>query len=183
MEELMRIAFTFLWVMAACASLLRAATPSTAPVELTAAVQAIQQSADPSAAVAAFANGVSVDRNSAAVYEAYIARMIEFGLPEMAYRQAWSLTSLVSSNGLAWGVLAYVDARRGDMTNAVAALKLAAQFAPDHPFVQRTAGELLAWYDLQPGGAQLSPELGTRFRCDPRPLAEPPRVHDRLRHR
>src|SRR5690349_7058069 len=135
MEEFMKTAFTFLCVAVVSTSLLRAATSSTAPVEVTAAVQAIQQSADPSAAVAAFANGVSVDRNSAPVYEAYIARMIDFGLPEMAYRQAWSLTSLVSTNGLAWGVLAYVDARRGDMTNAVAALKLAAQFAPDHPFV------------------------------------------------
>jgi hypothetical protein len=92
---------------------------------------------------------VALDKNSSMVHEAYVARMIDFGMPEMAYRQARTLTGLVSSNGLAWSVLSYVDARRGDMTNAVSEVTLAGRFAPEHPFVQRTAGEIIAWYDLQ----------------------------------
>jgi hypothetical protein len=123
--------------------------------QVAAAVQAIEQAPDPSTAVAAYANGMAVSRGSPAVQEAYVARMVDFGLPEMAYSQARALTVAVPNNGLAWGVVAYVDARRGDMTNAIAALSLAARFAPAHPFVQRTAGELIAWYDSQAAQIQL----------------------------
>jgi len=74
---------------------------------------------------------------------------VELGLPELAYHQAETLTSLESDNGLAWGVVAYVEARRGQMPEAISAIVLAGQFAPDNAFVQRTAGELTAWYDLK----------------------------------
>src|SRR5205814_3264261 len=72
------------------------------------AIQAIQQASDPSAAIAAYANGVATDRNNSRIYEAYIAKMVELGLPEMAFHQAESLTGMESNNGLAWGVIAYV---------------------------------------------------------------------------
>jgi hypothetical protein len=112
-------------------------------------IQAIQQASDPSAAIAAYANGIATDRNNPRIYEAYISKMVELGLPEMAFHQAESLTGMESNNGLAWGVVAYVDARRGQMSEATSAVILAGQFAPDNPFVQRTAGELTAWYDLK----------------------------------
>jgi len=115
----------------------------------TAPVQAIQQATDPSAAVTAYANGIALDRNDPKLYEAYVARMVDFGLPELAYHQARMLTTLQSSNGLAWGVVAYVDARRGQMADAILAVNLAGQFAPENKFVAHTAGELLAWYDLK----------------------------------
>ena len=113
------------------------------------AIQAIQQASDPSAAIAAYANGIATDRNNPKIFEAYISKMVELGLPEMAFHQAESLTGMESNNGLAWGVIAYVDARRGQMPEGISAVVLAAQFSPDHPFVQRTAGELTAWYDLK----------------------------------
>ncbi|MGO8678355.1 MAG: hypothetical protein ACLQVX_21145 [Limisphaerales bacterium] len=112
-------------------------------------IQAIQQAADPSGAVAAYANGIALGRQDPGLYEAYIARMVDFGLPELAYHQAQALTTLQSSNGLAWGVVAYVDARRGQMPEAILAINLAGQFAPENKFVARTAGELVAWYDLK----------------------------------
>jgi hypothetical protein len=120
------------------------------------AIQAIQQASDPSAAIAAYANGIATDRNNPKIYEAYIAKMVELGLPEMAFHQAESLTGLESNNGLAWGVVAYVDARRGQMPEAISAVVLSGQFAPDNPFVQRTAGELTAWYDLKADKTTLS---------------------------
>src|SRR6266436_1575968 len=120
------------------------------------AIQAIQQASDPSAAIAAYANGIATDRNNPKIYEAYISKMVELGLPEMAFHQAESLTGMESNNGLAWGVVAYVDARRGQMTEAVSAVVLSGQFAPDNPFVQRTAGELTAWYDLKADKTTLS---------------------------
>lgn len=124
--------------------------------EVTAAIHAIEQAPDPSAVVAAYANGIAIDRNNPKVHDAYVRRMLDLGLPELGYRQARTLTTLQSSNGVAWGVVAYVDARRGDMPSAVSAINLAGQFAPGHPFVQRTAGEMLAWYDSQAEATQLA---------------------------
>jgi len=111
------------------------------------AIQALQQAPDPSAVVAAYANGAGVDRNDPKLDEAYVTRMVDLGLPELAYHQAQSLTILDPGNGLAWGVVAYVDARRGQMPEALDAINRAAHLASDIPFVQRTAGEALAWYD------------------------------------
>ena len=119
------------------------------------AIQAIQQAADPSAAVAAFANGFAVDRNNPKLYGAYITRMVDLGLPELAYHQAEVLTTLEANNGLAWGVVGYVHARRGDMPDAISAIVLAGQAAPDSQFVQRTAGEIVAWYDLKADKSQI----------------------------
>jgi len=111
------------------------------------AIQAIQQAADPSAVVAAYANGTAANPDDPKLDEAYVARMVDLGLPEMSYHQAQTLTTRQTNNGLAWAVVAYVDARRGDMVEAISAINLAGQFAPDHQFVARTAGELIAWYD------------------------------------
>ncbi|HWW02367.1 MAG TPA: hypothetical protein VNZ64_21895 [Candidatus Acidoferrum sp.] len=113
------------------------------------AIQAIQQAADPSAAVAAYANGIAVDRNDPKLHAAYVGRMVDLGLPELAYHQAETLTTLDPNNGLAWGVVAYVDARRLDMPAAIAAINLAGQLASDNKFVVHTAGEILAWYDFK----------------------------------
>lgn len=126
-----------------------ACSESSSPPSDAAAIQAIQQAADPSAVVTAYANGIALDRNDPKLYDAYVARMVDLGLPELAYHQAQTLTTLQSNNGLAWGVLAYVDARRGQMPEAVSAINLAGQFAPDDKFVVHTAGELVAWYDLK----------------------------------
>ena len=60
---------------------------STTDPEVGAAVQAIQQAPDPSAAVAAYANGAALDRNDPKLSEAYVARMVDLGLPELAFRQ------------------------------------------------------------------------------------------------
>jgi len=119
------------------------------PAEIATAIQAIQQAPDPSAVVAAFANGAAVDRNNPKLYDAYVARMVDLGLPEMAYHQAQTLTTIQSDNGLAWGVVAFVNARRGQMPEALAAINVAGQATPDNKFVAHTAGELAAWYDFK----------------------------------
>ena len=139
------------WLVLGCAlAAARAVWAEQTPAPVDAApIQAIQQAPDPSAAVTAYANGIALDRNDPKLYEAYVARMVDLGLPELAYHQARTLTTLQSSNGLAWGVVAYVDARRGQMADAISAINLAGQFAPENKFVAHTAGELLAWYDLK----------------------------------
>src|ERR1043166_7730356 len=140
------------WVVAPISS-----APATRP-EVTAAIQAIQQASDPSAVISAYANGFAIDRNDPKLYEAYVARMVDLGLPELAYHQAQTLTTLESNNGLAWGVGAYGDARRGQMPEALSDIILAGQFAPGNKFVQRTAGEIIAWHDLKAGQWQRGPQ-------------------------
>jgi hypothetical protein len=120
-----------------------------------AAIAAIQQAADPSAAVTAFADGIAVNSKDPTLYKAYVRRMVDLGLPELAHHQAQTLTTLEPKDGLAWGVVAYVDARRGDMATALSAISLAGQFAPADSFVAHTAGELSAWYDARADKAQL----------------------------
>ena len=129
---------------------------STSSPELAAAIQAIEQAPDPSATVAAYVNGAAVDRNDPKLSEAYVIRMVDLGLPELAFHQAQTLTTLQSDNGLAWGVVAYVEARRGNMPEAISAINLAGQFAPNAPLVERTAGEIIAWYDIKADKATLS---------------------------
>ncbi len=129
---------------------------STSSSELAAAIQAIEQAPDPSATVAAYVNGAAVDRNDPKLSEAYVKRMVDLGLPELAFHQAQTLTTLQSDNGLAWGVVAYVEARRGNMAEAISAINLAGQFAPTTPLVERTAGEIMAWYDVKADKATLS---------------------------
>jgi hypothetical protein len=128
---------------------------ATSTPEEAAAIEAVQQAADPSAAVAAYANGVALNRNNVKLNEAYVRRMVDLGLPELAYHQAQTLTTLQPKAGLAWGVVAYVDARRGQMAEAISAIGLAGQFAPDDKFVAHTAGELCAWYDVKADKTQL----------------------------
>lgn len=130
--------------------------PTATNPEVAAAIQAIQQAPDPSATVAAYVNGAAVDRNDPKLSEAYVARMVDLGLPELAFRQAQALTTRESNNGLAWGVIAYVEARRGNMSDAISAINLAGQLAPDNLLVERTAGEIIAWYDVKADKASLS---------------------------
>src|SRR5215510_6237381 len=139
-----------------CCALAAAWGESTSSPELAAAIQAIEQATDPSATVAAYVNGAAVDANDPKLSEAYVTRMVDLGLPELAFHQAQTLTTLQSDNGLAWGVVAYVEARRGNMAEAISAINLAGQYAPDNPLVQRTAGEILAWYDVKADKATLS---------------------------
>ncbi len=125
------------------------------PLNTAAAIQAIQQAPDPSAVVAAYSSALAFDLKNPRLHDAYVTRMVEMGLPEIAFHQAQTLTALEPNNGLAWGVVAYVDARRGEMPDAVAAINLAGQYAPGNAFVARTAGEILAWYDLKADKSKL----------------------------
>ena len=129
---------------------------STSSPELAAVIQAIEQAPDPSATVAAYVNGAAVDRNDPKLSEAYVLRMVDLGLPELAFHQAQTLTTLQSDNGLAWGVVAYVEARRDNMAEAISAINLAGQFAPTVPLVERTAGEIMAWYNIKADKTTLS---------------------------
>ncbi len=126
-----------------------------AQAETAPAITAIEQAPDPSAAVQAYAQGLAMYQNDPAFYTAYVERVAQMGLPELGYDQARTLVKLQPNNGSAWGVIAYVEARQGNMIAAITDVRRAAQFAPNDNFVDQTAGEILAWYDVQAGKSQL----------------------------
>src|ERR1043165_7378157 len=114
------------WVVAPISS-----APATRP-EVTAAIQAIQQASDPSAVISAYANGFAIDRNDPKLYEAYVARMVDLGLPELAYYKAQTVTMLESNSGLGWRRVAYVNARRAQLAEAMSSVILAGKLAPQN---------------------------------------------------
>ncbi len=73
--------------------------------------------------------------------------MVDLGVPEMAAKQASDLNRVRPNNGLAWAVSSYDNARKGDTKSALSEIVKAVNLAPDDPFVLRTAGQLMAWYD------------------------------------
>jgi hypothetical protein len=148
----MKIALRFAVVLLAWSWLLAVARAASPGPDIADAILTIQQAPDPSAVVAAYANGAALNQRadhnfSARLDVAYVTRMVELGLPELAYHQAQSLARLEPQNGPAWAVLAYVGARRGDLMEAISDAITAGRDAPDNPFVEQTAGEILAWYD------------------------------------
>lgn len=120
-------------------------------------IKAIQSAADPSAAIEAFSSGVAVDNRNVPLIEAYVRKMIDFRMPQMASRQAQQLLALEPNNGLAQAVMAYISAAKGQMQGAFADERLAVGAAPNDPFVIAVAAQLLAWYDVNASTPQAAP--------------------------
>lgn len=111
--------------------------------------QAIAQAKDPSSAIQAYAAASAAEPGSLNVEEVYLQRMVDFGLPEMADTQAADLTKRAPQEGLPWAIAAYMDAKRDQPAKAVQEIQTAVNAAPDDPFVLRTAGQMMAWYDFR----------------------------------
>jgi uncharacterized membrane protein YgcG len=83
--------------------------------------------------------------------------MVDFGVPEMADAQAHDLVNRNAADGTSLGVVAYVYAAQGEYGAAVQQLRIALTQSPDEPFVLRTAGQLVAWWDSNPDRTKLTP--------------------------
>jgi hypothetical protein len=137
----------------------RSATSSQAADRIAPYIDAIRKAADPSAAVAAYTRALPVDRGDWAATSTYVRRMIELGVPDMAYVQARDLTRREPDNGLAWAVVADVHARQGDFVQALSEMVTAVRRLPADAFVQRVAAQLFAWYDTQADQSLVSADL------------------------
>jgi hypothetical protein len=110
-------------------------------------VRNIQNAPDPSSVVEAYAAARAIAPDSVPVGQAYVSRLVALGVPEMAESQARELTRKAPDDGVAWAVAAFMDARRDGMRAALEEIAIAAHKAPDDAFVQRTAGQLIAYHD------------------------------------
>jgi len=113
-------------------------------------IRAVERATHPSAAITAYARGCAIDRTQPEIHNVYMRRMLEFGLPNIAYYPAKTLTALEADNGMAWGVLGYVHGKRGELADALSAATRAADLCRGDPSILHSAGQLVAWYDLDP---------------------------------
>jgi len=112
-------------------------------------IQAIRDATHPRQAMSAYARGCAIDRSRPAIHDAYMRRMLQFGLPKIAYYPARVLAAIQPDNGTAWGVVGYVHGQRGQPAEALAATMRAAELAGEDPSVLHNAGQLAAWYDFE----------------------------------
>lgn len=128
--------------------------PSTRPAAPASPADAVLAAATPSDAVEAYARGTSQlapdSKDRIALEAAFVRRMIDLDVPELAEAQARDLTVRDAGNAQAWAVLAATSAQRGNSDAALGQIQTAARLNGDDPFVQLTAGQLLAWYDTHP---------------------------------
>jgi hypothetical protein len=135
------------------------AAPAAPAAPKSGGLDAIAKAPDPSSAIAAYAQAHADAPNDPAVDVAYVRKMVDFGLPEMAEKQARAVNERDASNGVAWAVRGFMDAKRGDLPDALKRVATAARLAPGDAFVMRTAGQLVAWYDTRADRPALGDEI------------------------
>lgn len=110
------------------------------------AISAIEKAPDPSAVVEAYAKASVKD--SIALKQAYVRRLVTLGVPELAETQARDLTRRGVNDGVELAVVAFMDARRNNTPAALREIVAAAGDLPNDPFVGRTAGQIIAYYEI-----------------------------------
>jgi hypothetical protein len=110
---------------------------------------------DASGAVEAYAAALSAGLADLRIKQAYVDKMADLGKPELAFDQAKTLVDKQVKDGKAWAVVAAVENQRGRMVEALWSVVGAWRLAPNDPFVQQTAGKLMAWYDTKGKVAEL----------------------------
>jgi hypothetical protein len=134
-----------------------ATAPASRPTTMPATpLSAILSAPDPSAVVQAYSHAAATQPGNIDLEKAYIHRMVELNVPEMADLQARNLVQRDGSDGVAWAVVGYMAAARGAPAAAIENLKIAVQQSPDDPFVLRTCAQVVAWYDSQTNRSMLS---------------------------
>lgn len=149
-------------ILAGCTTMLdappaqRIATaPAPAADPMAESLRALREARSPAEAIQAYADAQARTPGDLFVQQAYVQRMVEFGLPEMADVQARDLNRRQPDSGLAWAVSAYMSAKRGQTSEALEEITRAAQLASRNLFVLRTSGQLVAWYDTRADQGQL----------------------------
>lgn len=143
------------WVLSAIALVgsvaAQAAAPASPPVaewdELSRVVGEIEKAATVDAAATAYARGCSINRQSARLQNAYVRQMLKLGRADIAASSAQLLTQLDGRNGLAWGVVAYADAKKNLLARALPPGLKAAELEKDNPSIVQNAAQLLVWYE------------------------------------
>ena len=157
--------------------------PATAPNHsaIDAAVKDVRDAETVDKLVDAYAAGLAVDSNSVALHIAYLRKVVDFDVPNLGVAAANRIVAIDPRDGLARAVLADNEARQGAMVAALTDLSIAAKKAPAEPFVQKTAGHLLAWYDNNPRPPQLPSNIRESLAAANKSLETSPAFSDAYR--
>ena len=134
---------TVAWAQSDPAPAAAAATGDATPF-----VQAVRDAKTIDEAILAFEKGISLDAKNVDLLNAYLRKMLKFGLIHKAYEPAGTLRDLQTSNVLALSTTGHLFATE---TNLLAALDVyiqAMRLDPDDPSIQKNLGQLMAWVDL-----------------------------------
>ena len=112
-------------------------------------LKVIRQADDARTVMRTYTRALAVDRDSVELHRSYMRRMLAFGLPQIAQHAARELLRLEKADGMAHGLLGYMDGRRGALVGALVATVRAAERTPDDPSVLNNLGQLVAWHDLE----------------------------------
>ena len=133
-----------------------AKSAATREEQLAACIRQIAEAKAAADAAAVYARGRNLDDKHVALHEAYVRRMLRFGLPQVAVYAARVLVKLQSDHPLAWGVLGYFHGKRKEWPAAYDATALAVVGLDDNPSVLHNAGQLVAWQECHTRGPKLS---------------------------
>ena len=103
---------------------------------------AIQEAADPSSAIQAYARATAAGTTNVAAEQAFVHRMVSFGLPEMAETQAAELAQRMPTDGIAWAVLGYMNAKRDQLALGLSDMSMAAEMRRRTPSCCAPPGSL-----------------------------------------
>lgn len=123
--------------------------------DITPLIETVRTADQPSQAIAAYARANALDRNNIELLNAYLRRMLQLGLPQVAWYPANVLVHLSPDNGMAWAVVGYMHGRDGRLSGAFSATMRAIDRLEDNRSVLFNAGQLAAWYNHQ----QIPPEV------------------------
>lgn len=132
----------------------------------------VRNAPDPSSAVEAYSRARERLTHDAAAEHEYMHKMIEFGLPELTEKQARSVAERRPRDGTPRAVMAYMAARRGNDAEAFAEIVIADRLEHHDDFIERTAGQLVAWLDTRAVKRSIPRQT----------LADVERMRERLNH-
>ncbi len=127
-----------------------AGRPATEPdprQQLAGYVEQIDRAEHPSQAARAYSRALAIDNRHAPAHKAYLRKMLEFGLFDIARTPARALINIRAKDGVAWGLMSYFHAKKEEPVEALEAIVRAARYAPENPGVMHNAGQLVAWYE------------------------------------
>jgi hypothetical protein len=130
------------------------------PAQVNPYIAEIERATEPSVAVEAYTRARANAPDSLLLEQVYVHRLAELGAPDLCQAEARDLVSRGVNDGLAWAVLAFNNAEGEDFAAALTEIANGVRYARDDEFVQRVAGQLLAWYDT--GGARAELPVSVR---------------------
>jgi len=121
--------------------------------EFTKIVQSIDSATTPDAAANAYAKGCTMNRRSSRLQLAYLRKMLQLGRPDIAQFPAGELSTIDPKAGLAWGTLAYMQAKKAQYLAALTPAVKAAELEPKNEPICLDAAQLVAWYEAGKRGS------------------------------